>query len=425
MSSLYRNSGFMRLFLGRIVTNAGDSAYGIAAMWLVFELTGSSFYTGLAGFLSFGPQALQFLVGPLIDRWPVRNLLVGTQFAQMVGVSLIPLAAFTGHLSVWVVLVLMPVLAFLNQFVYPAQHAVLPKLVTDDQLVEANSLFSFGYQGTDLVFTALSGALIAVVGATNLFALDAVTFAVAVLLFVGLRIPREEPSNDSESDDESSSSAFADYRAELREGFDYIRGSVFSTMVVGSVVVNAAYAMLIAVLPAFADSLGGPAAYGLVAAAMGGGSLVGTIVASRVEHHPYGRVAIASYVLSAACLGIAFTVSWLPATIAFVFAAFVPSGLTSVLFRSMVQSAIDDSLLGRVFSVISSLSTLMMPVGALFGGYIATYAGVETVVAVLPVCWGLLAVYFGLHPKLRRLPAVTSADELSLGVRRGTPVSDG
>ena len=64
MQSLLANRAFRRLFAGRLVTNAGDSLYAVAAMWLVYDLTGSTAYTGLAGALTMGPQLLQGVPGP-------------------------------------------------------------------------------------------------------------------------------------------------------------------------------------------------------------------------------------------------------------------------------------------------------------------------------------------------------------------------
>jgi hypothetical protein len=68
MQGPFGHRGFRRLFAGRVVTNVGDSLYFVAAMWLVYRLTGDPVYSGIAGFLTLAPAALQFLVGPLVDR---------------------------------------------------------------------------------------------------------------------------------------------------------------------------------------------------------------------------------------------------------------------------------------------------------------------------------------------------------------------
>lgn len=73
-AELLRNMVYRRLLAGRIVTNAGDSLYFVGATWLVYELTGSTAYTGLAGFLVFLPRGFRFLTGPFVDRWPLRPL---------------------------------------------------------------------------------------------------------------------------------------------------------------------------------------------------------------------------------------------------------------------------------------------------------------------------------------------------------------
>ncbi|GAY74654.1 MFS general substrate transporter [Sporolactobacillus inulinus] len=50
MNLLTQNRNFRLLFSARLITNIGDSVYFIAAMWLVYQLSGSSFFSGLAGF---------------------------------------------------------------------------------------------------------------------------------------------------------------------------------------------------------------------------------------------------------------------------------------------------------------------------------------------------------------------------------------
>lgn len=88
-----RNANFRRLILGRLVTNAGDSLSLIATMWLVFDLSGSTATTGVAGFLVRVPETLQFLFGPLVDRYSIRILLIGSQAVQGIVVLTLPVVA--------------------------------------------------------------------------------------------------------------------------------------------------------------------------------------------------------------------------------------------------------------------------------------------------------------------------------------------
>jgi len=439
MRSLLGNRNFRRLFAGRLITNVGDSLYFVAATWLVYDLTGDPVFSGLAGFLVMAPQGLQAFAGPLVDRWDLRRLLVGTQVVQGVVILALPVAAHVGMLSVWVVLTVLPLLALLNQFVYPAQSAALPRIVDQDELVSANSLFSLAHQGTELIATAAAGILIAAIGATALFVVDSVTFAAAALLFATIHVPpagsgdatgaaasessAEAPTAVADggqetpaSEDESLSEEPDGYRESLREGFGFVRGTILVPIVIGGTLVNfVASGATIGVLPAFADSLGGSGAYGALMAAMAGGMLVGAIVASSLDDLPFGRLTIGSFLLSGVCWMAAITAAWLPATVVLFALAAVPIGASNVLLSSVVQSVVPDRLLGRVSGLLGSASTAAVPVGALLGGAAASVFGPAAVMFAGGVSILLLAVYWLALPGLRGLGPASEVETLQAG----------
>lgn len=426
MGILRSNQSFRRLFVGRLATNAGDSLYYIAAMWLVWELTKDPLFTGVAGFLTQAPNAAQFLAGPLVDRWPLRRVLVGAQTFQAVAVLLVPLAAVTGHLSVWVVLLVVPTLAIVDQFTSPAQTAALPQVVTDEELATANSLYSTTAKAANTVFNALSGVLVAAVGAVTLYVVDAVTFALAALLFLGIRF-RDDSETDSgeavadaetaEDDvDTAESSAWTEYKDDLAVGSNYLRGSVLLTIVVGATAVNFLAAATMAVLPAFAAGFGGAGSYGLLMAAYSAGSLAGAAGSSLVADRPYGQIAVGSLVTAGVATAGAAVAGWFPATAALFGLAAMPMGVFNVLFQSLLQSTVAEDLLGRVSSLIGSGVALAMPLGSLVGGAVADIVGAPGLLLAQAIGVTALGVVFLLRPRLRSLPPVAEADERRLGL---------
>ena len=142
--SLWRNRDFRRFFAGQFVTNAGDSLYTVAVLWLVFELSGSTVLTGVANALLLLPWLLQALAGPVVDRLPLGPVLVGSQVVQGVVVLVLPLAAATGHLSVGVVLAVVPVLTLATLLMAPMQATLVPRIVDDENLSSANSALATG-----------------------------------------------------------------------------------------------------------------------------------------------------------------------------------------------------------------------------------------------------------------------------------------
>lgn len=417
MRELLRYPDFRRLFVGRLVTNMGDSVYSVAAMWLVYSLSGSTLYTGLAGALTMGPSALQVFVGPLVDRWSLRRTLVATQAAQAVLVLVIPAAHVLGALSAELVLVVMPVVAMLNQFVYPAQNAALPRIVEEDELTAANSAFSLAYQGVDMALNGVAGLLVVAVGAVALYALDSLTFVVAVACFAGLRVP---PVTDDGDDDPAS------YLDDLREGIGFVRGTVIARLFGASIMANALLGVTWAVLPAFADARGGAGTYGFLLAGISAGTLLGALVATRFDGVPYGTLSIAGFALSAAAW---FAALLAPATLAAVacFAvAFVPVGVTNVVSSTMIQRLVPDALLGRVMALLGSVGTAAMPLGSLLGGAGGDALGAATVMWVGGVGFLWIVAYVFAVPSLRRLGAPTAVETLShQRDRHSTVVADG
>jgi MFS family permease len=444
MRGPFQNRSFRRLFAGRVVTNLGDSFYFVAAMWLVYSLTGNAFYSGVAGFLTLAPSALQFLAGPLVDRWSVRRTLTGTQLVQAAVVALVPVVHAAGLLTVEVVLVVMPLLAALNQLVYPAQTAALPRLLDDEDLVAANSAFSIAYQGVEMVANGVGGLLIGLVGAVALFAVDAVTFGLAALLFATVAVPaaseevREgtttsageavatdggdaegqtgnQDGGDAEGQTGNQDGGDAEsYLERLLAGVSFLRGTFLVWLVAGAAVVNFTSGMVLASLPAYADALGTPAAldvlgdagaYGVLMMAFAAGNLGGAVGASAVDDYPYGWIMVAAFASTGVLWTAALIADWLPLTAVLIALAALPVGLVNVQLSAVVQSAPPEEFVGRVSSVLGSAASASVPAGSLVGGAVA--ASVSPVAAMFGLGIGSvgLALYVLVLPGLRDLPA--------------------
>ncbi|MFC7081364.1 MFS transporter [Halorussus caseinilyticus] len=318
------------------------------------------------------------------------------------------------------------------------------------QLTKANSLFSTSVRAIDTVSKGIGGALIALVSATSLFVVDSVTFAVAAVLFLGVSVPKsgetsesdeterersdgrerdveaasdggtktgderdddgpdgspqESDGGPSESSRETDGGAVESYLSELRDGIDYVRGSALVPIIFSAMVINFGFMAADAVLPAFAESLGGPDAYGVLLAAIGAGTFVGSAGAFLVEERSVSRVTIVGYPIAGVTLAGAVTVPGTWPTAALLFATAVFPGTFNVMVFTLVQSAVDESLLGRVSSLVKGATSIMAPTGALFGGTMGGYVGTETVLYLFGAALPLFGLYFLAHPALRSLP---------------------
>ncbi|EJQ50801.1 hypothetical protein IEQ_02675 [Bacillus cereus BAG6X1-2] len=406
---ILKNRNFLLLFLGRIFTNIGDSLYYVAAMWLVYQLSGNPFYSGLAGFLTLLPSALQFLTGPFVDRWSIKNTLVITQVLQCILILIIPITHYFDLLTVQLLLIIMPIVAFIEQFAYPAQSKALPLLLNKTQLLKGNSLFSFAYQGIDLICTTLSGILVALFGAITLYVIDSFTFAITALLFFSLKMPKQ-----TETDTPLSTKQ---YFSDLKEGFSIVFHSLMGVFLIGSVVANFSIGMTMAILPSFADSLGGVKLYGFFLAAISAGSLIGALFSSWVGKRNVGNVSIISFAAGAFFWFLSTIVPFQWLSIFLFGLAWIPIGATNILFATISQILIPNQYIGRINSVMRSMGTIAMPLGSLIGGYTANVFSSQLIFALASIGILFISLVWLLHPKLRALPKVDEITADTFGVR--------
>src|SRR6476661_7116643 len=98
---------FRVLWFGAFVSTVGTWMQKVAQSWLVFDLTGSSFFLGLDDFLGQLPILLFTLIGGVIaDRHDRRQLLLGSQYIQMATAFTLALLVLTHHVQIWHILAL-------------------------------------------------------------------------------------------------------------------------------------------------------------------------------------------------------------------------------------------------------------------------------------------------------------------------------
>ncbi len=188
MLKLLRSSGeFRRLFLAHTVSRAGDAFNTVALVVLVFELTGSG--RGVAGavmfevlpVLLFGPVA-----GLAADRVPRRTLMVGADVFR----AAVALALVTSADSVATAYAVAFGLSAGAVLFNPAAGSLLPEVVADDEVVDANSAMWTAAVTVQIALAPAAGFIIAAFGVEIAFLVNAATFIVSAVLLLGLQVGR-------------------------------------------------------------------------------------------------------------------------------------------------------------------------------------------------------------------------------------------
>src|SRR5260370_914281 len=156
----------------RLVLSAG--LISLTGVWIlriglvcrVCVLTGSTVASALPMMASFVPQVLLGPVaGVFADRWDRRQTMIVADLLLAAG--LLPLLLVRGAGHVWIVFVVLLWEGVVQQFFSPAEQAMLPRLVPDDQLVTANAVSGQTHNPSRLAGSALGSAI---AGARGVFA---------------------------------------------------------------------------------------------------------------------------------------------------------------------------------------------------------------------------------------------------------------
>ena len=400
--ALLTNRAFLLLALGRLITNAGDSVYLVATMWYVNQPGGSSLLAGLVGFLVTVPQVFQFVFGPLVDRLQVKPVVIGAQIVQGLFVIIL-LTLVTKNMSSWFVLPVVFGIHLVATAAKPAYGKLMRVIVPDRLMVHANSIMAFANETADVVFNSVSGVMIATVGVVGSLWFDVSTFVVAAALFGLIRVSRLASGFGP------GGFSVRRFLGDLVQGIRFVYGTLVGKIALTGVIANGLNGMLLPILPQIGEVLGGAEYYGLLVAAQSAGIMVGTLVAPLFTGFSVGVLVIGCMVVSTiawvGALVAAFILGQPEASVAMFGIAWLPVGTMNVVVSSAVMVLTPASLIGRVGSAVQSISTMVMPVGALLGGVIAGLASVRTVFGLTCLTPLTIALLWTVIRDLRVMPA--------------------
>ncbi|MFH1549734.1 MAG: MFS transporter [Planctomycetota bacterium] len=188
-----RNRNLMLLWSGQTVSVLGDSVYIIALPLLVLELTRSKPLTGAVMFAYYLPFILLgAFAGVLVDRFNRKTLMILADLARALILLTIPLLAFLGVLSVSALFITAFLIACFTTVFFPARDSIIPHLVAEKRLMQANSLVQTSQYMAMVLGALTASALIQFVGTVHAFTVNAGTFVVSLILVAAIVLPRRK-----------------------------------------------------------------------------------------------------------------------------------------------------------------------------------------------------------------------------------------
>jgi DHA3 family macrolide efflux protein-like MFS transporter len=373
---LLKNRDVVWLVIGQGISQIGDGLSKLALLWFVYDLTGSALEMTMVGILqTIPPLAFGPFVGVLLDRVAKRSAMIVIDTVRAGLLALIPTIYWMGLLTLPLLYVLVFVTALFSMAFGPAMKAMEPLLVPSDQLTQINALDQGTMTIGQLLGPAISGVLIAIIGAQNVLYVNAGTFLASALCKIPMTVKEKGPSGPR------SSSATVALR-DLREGIQFVfveHRLMLLLMAVASLATLGATAFIY-LLPVLAkDYLHADSVeLGWLWAALGLGLLVTTLLmaaVSRRELCPRLWLIAGAFVLgSLAMFGLTMTTSF-PILVLLIATVGVSSGVVNPFVSASIQERTPKHMLARVFSVFNTGVLVAAMVGMTGSGWIADRMG--------------------------------------------------
>jgi MFS family permease len=408
VTPLRESAGFRALFAGQLVSFLGNQVTVVAVAYQVFLLTDSSLAVGLVSLVQLPPLLLGSLVGgAVVDSRDRRRLLMLTQVLLGLCSATLAVNAMLDEPHVWPLFVFTAVAAGLSGLDWPARSAVIPGMVTTEQLPAANALWQIQMTSGLAFGPALGGLLLARVGAAGAFWVDVASYSLAFVAVT--RLPPLPPAGGGTKVSLGS----------IAEGLRFIKGSrvLQGTFLID---INAmVFGMPRALFPALGLQVfgGGAATVGLLYAAPGTGALLGALTSgwvSRVLRQGMAvYVAVAAWGIAIAAFGLT---TWLPLALVLLAVAGGADVASAVFRNTILQTAVPDALRGRLSSMHIAVVTGGPRLGDLEAGAVAslTTPRISVVTGGLACTVGVVVLAW-LLPELRRYalppPAIHSESD--------------
>ncbi len=401
------NREFRYLWIGNLAAQFAMQMQIVARGWLIYAITSSPLMLTWT-LLSFSlPTFLFSLFGGVIaDRFEKKRVLMISQGLNFAATLVMTGIVITGHVEFMDFIYFGLFNGTVLALSLPARQSMIPEIVAESLLFNAMALATSGLNLSRVLGPVLAGGIIALIAhgdTTSSFGVGVVycvisgLYLVSVLTLALLRYKGEATAQSKNS-----------VMSDIREGLAYMWASPVVFGLIMMSFVPLLFAMPIQFLmPAFSEDVlaAGPDGLGLLMAAMGGGALLGSLAVARMGR--LKRKGLWLYGIAmfwAVFLGV-FAISgnmWLAMPAAGLVGMW--GSMYSAINMSLVQLAVDQSMRGRVNSILM-MSFGLMPLGVIPVGLVAEYYGIQVALGMSAVLLGVSSVLLGLC-----LPAIRNID---------------
>ncbi|MHB8395652.1 MAG: MFS transporter [Thermoplasmataceae archaeon] len=370
---LLRDRNILHLWLGTTISISGDVIFAVSLNWIVLEITHSLLWVSLSIISFVSPYVLVApFAGNLVDRSEkVKVMLVGLLIEGLI-MSVLSLLYLTGNFVVPIILVGVFTMVSFGQIPSAALNAMLPEIVTADDLGTSNSMFSFAVGVAQLTGFGIGGVILVLFGPIVPITYDALTFFIAVIVIHNMSFrsgPKEEASLSSK------------FMKQFREGINsLIESKTLIQLLLLNMTIVFFGGMLEPLFVGYASIISGgmASAYGLILSFLTAGAALSSYL---LGHTNIRKIAGLLALLNLPIMGLLMIMlgisNYLPISFLLSFLLGASYPLSTVTTSSLVQIKSESGKVGLVSSTFGSLTLVPSIIGLMTAGFLSGYISVQ------------------------------------------------
>jgi len=365
---------FFTIWSAQAFSLLGSHLVQFALVWWLTMTTGSATVLAFATLVALLPQIfLSPFAGALVDRWNRRLVLIVADAGIALATVVLAVLYASGVVQVWHVYALMLIRAAGGAFHWPTMQASTTMMVPERHLSRIAGLNQTLFGIANIAAPPLGALLLAVLPMQGILAIDVGTAIVAIAPLLFIAIPQPERKAEGQP------SVLAD----IKEGLRLVWGWPGLMIIMGvATLLNLLAAPALTLVPIMVTEHfgGGAVQFASMESAWGIGMVLGGL-ALGVWGGFKRRIVTAMVALALQGIGLSIIAVTPPAAFLLAVAAIFFTGLMNPIINgslhATVQATVPPEMQGRVFTLLLSGASAMMPLGLLIAGPVADTLGVQ------------------------------------------------
>ena len=362
------DKNYFLLWSGALVSKIGDKFYTIALAWWILQETKSPAIMGLMLVVSVLPG---LLIGPfagaLIDKWPRKPMLIIPDLIRGLIVTGVAVLSGMGRLEIWHIITAAGVISLASAFFDPSVQAVIPQIVTEENIPKANALNLMVGGISSVIGPILGSVVIGLLGFTTVFLINGLSYLISGFFEGFMIIPyinKKDGKNMMILED-------------LKEGFRFLKNQRKMLIIIGIIgIAHFFIGGLFVTLPFLADNLTGKGVQNLgsLETILGAGLILGTLCINLNQKNVFRDTFLFVFmaIIGSCFFGMGlfkhFNILILIPYLGLIGIIGVGIANASVYWESLLQLNTPNHIAGRIFSLSNMIGNISMPVAyGLFG----------------------------------------------------------